>query len=386
MDGRLAFASPLSCAIFPICVLREAGMVETPHQRFVLLNRLVSRSTSHAPPEHKPPMVPGSESLSVIDARHKKNWAIEFFGLHETQDDFEKGDDARIKRGQKDHLDFIWLRDIAFDDQSPWRYAILLFEFIDQSKRSFSVVDTQKLTGREISGNASERGSRSAHVVVRLPVRQYDDGSYRCAIEVANSITRSDIENFLCRQLRRQAAADQATFVIKSVDKKGNVKEKAYRYTPRLELFADIGRKLDFATSSGRELAYMTFTKRSERRSIGKKTELIHDDVIADVQYRVSAKQGPEDPKERNGWLVRVRAYFETNGYESHMTYRQLGGGILSGHVHQALAGAADLVMCQKELISLPTSPKDWYKAIDDEIVEQMIAFTNADQLWERSK
>ena len=214
----------------------------------------------------------------------------------------------RIKRGKKDHLDFIWLRDISFHEEGQWQYATLLFEFIDQSKRSFSVVDIQELVGREISGKASERGSRSAHMVVRLPIKQYDDGSYRCAIEVAHSITRSDIENFLCRQLRRQASADQASYTVTSTNKKGNPKERIYRYTPRLELFADIGRKIDFAISGGRELAHMTFTKRHERRSIGKQTEIMHKDVIADVQLRVSAKQGPEDPEERLSWLAKVRA------------------------------------------------------------------------------
>jgi hypothetical protein len=384
MGTNLTFAASLSCVIFPNDLLREIWMAEEEHQRFVLLNRIVSFSTSHAPEEHKPPMVPAAEALAIIEKRHQKNWAIEFFGLQETAKDVEKGEDDRIKRGKG--YDFLWLRDIRFQDKAPWRYAILLFEFIDQSKRSFSVVDTLKLTGREISGNDAERGSRSAHVVVRVPVKQYDDGSYRCVIEVAHSITRSDIENFLCRQLRRQSSAEQSTYTVRSADKKGRPFDKEYRFTPRLELFADIGRKLDFAASGGRELAYMTFTKRSERRSIGKKTEVKHEDVIADVQYKVSAKQGPDDPKERVGWLSSVRTHFESNGYESHMYYRNLGGGILSGQVHQALAGAADLVMCQKELISLTKSPKDWYGKIDGDVVEQMIAFTNADQLWERSK
>lgn len=361
-------------------------MADDQHQRFVLLNRLVSRSTSHAPQEFKPPIVGAAELLALIDARHKRHWAIEFLGLHETIEDFRNGDDARIKRGRGDHLDFIWLRDVAFFEQDDWQYGVLLFEYIDQSKRSFSVVDTVKLTGREISGNTSERGSRSAHVVVRLPIKQYDDGSYRCVIEVNHSVTRSNIESFLCRQLRRQASLDELTFTGKRADRQGRVKENTYRYTPRLELHADIGRKIDFGISGGRELAYMTFTKRQERRSIGKKTELHHEDVIADVQLRVSAKQGPEDPKERATWLAQVRAYFESNGYDSHMTYRNLGGSILSGAVHHALAGATDLVMCQKELISLSATPKDWYTGIDEAVVEQMISFTDADQLWERSK
>lgn len=59
-------------------------------------------------------------------------------------------------------------------------------------------------------------------------------------------------------------------------DKKGRSIEKEYRYTPRLELFADIGRKIDFALSGGRELAHMTFTKRSEKQSIAKPTSVTH--------------------------------------------------------------------------------------------------------------
>ena len=52
--------------------------------------------------------------------------------------------------------------------------------------------------------------------------------------------------------------------------KKGETRAKEYRYNPRLELFADIGRRIDFALSGGRELAHMTFTKRAEKTSIGR--------------------------------------------------------------------------------------------------------------------
>ena len=96
-------------------------------------------------------------------------------------------------------------------------------------------------------GADEERGALSAHVVVRLPIEQYDDGSYRCAIEAVHSIPRRVIENFLCRQLRRQAAADELEFSVKQFGKKGKIVERNYRYYPRLELFADIGRKIDFA-------------------------------------------------------------------------------------------------------------------------------------------
>ena len=354
-------------------------------QRLVLLNRLVSYSTCRASEEHKAPMMTANEALTILQKRHEKEWTIEFLGMHEGPGSLPK-DDERIKAGKKDKFDFVLLREIKFEDKAEWRFAVMLFEFIDQTKKSFSVVNTQNLKGREISGDAPERGSRSAHVVVRIPVKQYDDRSYRCVIEVSHAITRGDIEHFLCRQLRRQSAADELSFHVRSVDAKGKATEKNYRYTPRLELFADIGRKLDFALSGGRELSHMTFTKRSERRSIGKATEVKHDDVIADVEYRVSAKQGPDDPKERIGWLTKIRSFFESDGYEARMYYRNLAGGILSGQVHQALAGATDLVMCQKELISLHNAPKDWYGKIDPDIASQMIALADADELWERSK
>jgi hypothetical protein len=160
--------------------------------------------------------------------------------------------------------------------------------------------------------------------------------------------------------------------------KKGKTIEKEYRYNPRLELMADIGRKLDFALSGGRELAHMLFTKRSEKQTIAKATEVAHKDLYADVELKVSAKQGPEDPKERMAWLAVVRGYYESRGYESRMYYRHIGGGILSGQIHQALAGATDLVMCPKELISLKREPRDWYPRISPE-------FSNSASHRERS-
>lgn len=357
---------------------------EDSPQRLVLLNRLVSVSSCRAAEEHKAPMLTGHEALTLIQKRHEKDWTIEFVGMHEPAGGLK--DDERIKAGKKSKLDFILLREIKLEEKSGWRYAVALLEFIDQTKKSFSVVNTDSLKGREISGEAPERGSRSAHVVVRLPIKQYDDRSYRCVIEVSHAITRHDIETFLCRQLRRQATLDDLSFTVKSVDAKGKSKERPYRFTPRLELFADIGRKLDFALSGGRELSHMTFTKRSERRSLGKATEVKHEEVIADVELKVSAKQGPDDPKARVTWLADVKKFFENQNYEARMYYRNLAGGTLSGQVHQAMSSATDLVMCQKELISLHDSPKEWYGKIDADIASQMIEFTNTDELWERSK
>jgi len=108
--------------------------------------------------------------------------------------------------------------------------------------------------------------------------------------------------------------------------------------------------------------------------------------LYADVELKVSAKQGPDDPKERMQWLATIRSYYESRGYESRMYYRHIGGGILSGPVHHALAGATDLIMCQKELISLNRKPKEWYPKIRNEIKEQMIGLLNTEDLWERTK
>jgi hypothetical protein len=140
-----------------------------------------------------------------------------------------------------------------------------------------------------------------------------------------------------------------------------------------------------FAGTGGKELSQMTFSKRSEKQSIGGKDHVKEHELFADVELRINAKQGPADPKERASWLTGVRSYFEERGYVTKLTYRHLAsGGILSGNVHKALAGAADLVMCPKELMSLKHGLRDWYAEIDDEIEEQMATFLNKDQLWER--
>jgi hypothetical protein len=354
-------------------------------QRFVLLNRLVSRSATRAPEAFKPPIVAGLELFDILKERSESGAAIEFFGASDTERDADETDDERIVRCAGHN--FIWLREIKIATHGPYKYAKLLLEYVDQSKKSFSVVDTSSLKGRDITGDKNERGGVSAHVVVRLPIKQHDDGDYRCSIEVAHSINRGMIEAFLCRQLRRWGHANELTFEVHSPDKKGRMNVKEYRYNPRLELFADVGRTLSFATAGGRELSHMTFTKRSTKQSIGGKDHVLHQELIADVELKVSAKQGPDDVNERFAWLAGIRSFYETNGYKTKLTYRQLNGGIVvSGNIHQALAGATDLVMCQKELLTLTQSHRDWYSKIDDEIADQMATFLDKDQLWERGK
>lgn len=361
-------------------------MPDDDFQRFVLLNRLVSISTSHAPVAYKPPLVAGSTLLQALQTRKDAGHAIEFIGAKEAEKDAEETEDERITRCTG--LNFILLRDMKIQKSGQHHYAKLLLEYVDQGRRTFSVVDTESLEGRDIAGKKNERGGVSTHIVIRLPTTQHDDGQYRCAIEVAHSINRSMVENFICRQLRRWARAEELTYPVRAPDKKrpGQVNTKDYKYTPRLELLADVGRALTFATAGGRELTQMIFSKRSAKQSIGGKDHVLDEEIIADVELKVKAQNGPADPLERIKWLTGVRSLYEANGYKTRLSYRQLNGGMVTGKIHQALAGATDLVMCQKELMSLKHDYRDWYPKIDDEVADQMATFVDKDELWERGK
>ena len=360
-------------------------MADEVFQRFVILNHLVSRSVSRAPQAFPPPLAQGEEMFNALKERHDAGGAIEFFGGDEAGRDAGETDEQRIKRNSQ--YDFIWLRAIRKWDEGAHRYVTMLLEFVDQTKRSFSVVDTQSLKGRDITGERNERGGVSCHVVVRLPIKQHDDGSYRCAIETGHHINRMMIEQFINRQLRRWALVNELSYEVKDVGRKGKAAARVYRYTPKLELYADIGRSISFAQSGGRELAHMTFSKRSTKQSIGGSDHILHKDLIADVELRVNARQGPEEPKARLAWLAQIKSLYEGQGYHTRLTYRHLAtGGIISGSVHKALAGAADLMMCQKELMSLQHASRDWYSKIDSEIEEQMATFLDKDELWQRGK
>jgi hypothetical protein len=355
-------------------------MAENAPTRVILLNRLVSTSTSRAPQEHHPPTVAGSELIQILDHRREGNLAIEFLGA--TDDDDEK---KRLANG-KGHS-FIRLSRLKVKDAEDFTYATLLIEYVDETVRSLPVVHTETYEGREIAGDPSEYGSSTTHVVVRLPKGGYDDGSYRCAIESGTSITRNMIETFLSRQLRRHAKANAFTFsVVVQGKRKKKPESKSYRYYPRLDLIADVGRGINLPGGQGSVLSHMIFTKRSEKTNIHGGTDVLHKEVIADVDIRVTAKQGPEDPEERKGWLAGVRSYFEGRGYESRLYYRHLGGSVVSGEVHHAVAGAADIFMCPKDIIELDDRPKRWQREINDEIAQKMTELVDKDALWERSK
>jgi hypothetical protein len=325
------------------------------YQRIVLLNSLVSRSASHAPPEHHAPVHAAEELLGIIEKRRQKKWATEYLGAE--QDD--ESEDDRVSRGVGHN--FVRLRHLRTEQHGSYPFVVMLFEYVDQSLRSFPVVHTVNFTGREIAGEAEERGAAAAHVVVRLPAAgAYDDRRYRCAIEAVHSVTRSHIERFLSRQLRRHAIAEDWRFSV-VVPPKGRQKratERDYRYNPKLELFADIGRKLEHASSEGKVLTHMTFTKRGEKQSIGRPTEVKHKEIYADVEYKVIASQGPAEPVARTGWINEIRENYKSLGFSEKLYYRHIKGVVLSGDVHQSLASAADLLMCQKELIAF-NAPTD---------------------------
>jgi hypothetical protein len=106
--------------------------------------------------------------------------------------------------------------------------------------------------------------------------------------------------------------------------------------------------------------------------------------IYADVELKISAKQGPTDPENQPGWVEALRQAYKERGFESRLYYRHIHGGTLSGEVHQTLDGAADIMMCHREILTLDKKPKRWTSTISSEIANGMIAQVDNDALWER--
>jgi hypothetical protein len=213
------------------------------HQRIALLNWLVNRSTTRSR-THDAPLAPMDQLLGILGARLAKGWAIEFWRGKDSSDEAE-----RLKLGAG--CDFIRLSDMVIDDTREFRYVTLLLKYADMAVKGFAVEDVQQFTGREIEGNEYERGVVAAHLSFRLPLTesQLDVGKYRCVVESVPTLTRGNIEHFLCRQIRRHTDAEEWTFsVIEQKRRRSKPTTKEIHYTPRLELHADVGRKLDVAT------------------------------------------------------------------------------------------------------------------------------------------
>lgn len=352
---------------------------EQEQQRIVLLNHLRSRSVSRAPSEYQPPSLSGLELVLGIIKRGKH--AIEFEDLVE-RDGWT--DDQRLAAGRLYRA--LRLRRTQFDPPSRKApgYAVLLFELLEPDRRTFQVVDVDTFRGRELAAERSEAGSLSAHVVVRFPPEGgYDNGMYRCAIETASPITRSRIESFLNRQIRR--LAPEWTFQVE-IPLKRKVKTKTYQYVPKLELLADVARALPAASEGDRFLSHLIFTKRGEMQSIGTRSHVKERDFHADVTLRINAKEGPEDEAERVNWAAELRTWYEFRGYKAKIFFRNSVGGVLGGKMHHQIEGAQDLLLCPKEFIPKPENFKPWCDRIDASTTADMKELLEKDELWEHTK
>ena len=351
------------------------------NERLVLLNRLVSLSTSRARLE-RPPTHSAAELLEIMRGRVQQDIAIEYLGLR-------IGDDDALPAAVIG-LSFMRMSEMKFEQTDSFKYVTMLIEYVNSGDKTFPVVHIETFAGREIEGGDQERGAATAHVVARLPADgQFDDGAYRCAIEVQHPITRSQIEHFLAYQLRRHCDDRGWSFPVRSKSKQrgGKVVTKEHRYRAKFRLLADVGRKLNLAGDSGRNLSQMVFSKRGTRHSIGKQVDVIDEEtIVADVELRVHAKDGPEDPAERLNWAARIRKYYEERGFDCRLFFRNAGGKTLFGAVDQAIESAADLLMCPRETIYLTSAPKRWHATIHAEIVEKLRDILDQDELWERGK
>jgi hypothetical protein len=347
------------------------------NQRIVLLTRLISRSISHAPREHKPPIIPGADLFEVIGKRQKKGFAVEFLGA-----DDDKDDTKRLKKGVGH--DCFRLNQLKVEEDGGVRFVIMLFEFIDDSQTSFPLVDLETFAGREISGKELERGASSAHVVVRLPSDgDFDDGNYRCAFEMVQPITRAAVERFINRQIRRDGEWE---FSVSSIDKKTKkAATKEYRYHGKFDLVADWGRKLINAGSDGKTLSQIVFTKRSEKQSVGQPVGIKHEEVLADIEVRISGKQAPTGPKERDGWVSRLRNNWEKLGFQTKLYYRHATGNVLGGNLHRDIENASDLMLCPREFITLTKPPKRWTAKLNSEVIGKLKEILKKDDLWQRA-
>lgn len=357
-------------------------MAET-HQRIFLLNRLMCKSVSRAPQEHKIPVPSGRELLQTIKALHDREVCVEFFDHAAEPDDFNH--QARISENKGKNF----IRVTAIDFQSDGAgasYCTLLLHFVDNTVRSFPVVDIAKFSGRELAGEDDERGAFAGHMMVRLPAAdEYDDGTYRCVVEAVTNITRQSVEYLLSRQLRRQAREEDLRHPVTVVGKDGKQKTTNYVYHPKLELAADVGRA--FSKLKGGTISRLKFTKRSEKQSIAQKTDVIHEDVFGDVEINISAKQGPDDPSMLKQWASALRTAYEQRGYKTKLYYRNAGGGTeFSGSANLAVDGATDLLMCQREVVDVPGERKSWVGSIQPEIRATMRSLLDDDTLWERAK
>ena len=199
------------------------------------------------------------------------------------------------------------------------------------------------------------------------------------------NVSRSNIEKLLSRQLRRVAEREGWTFDVQFAGKKKPV-TRVYKYHPRFELHADVGRSLFGGDSGAKELTHLVFTNRHERRSFPEKTAVAQEDFYASVELKISAKQGPDDPAEKRGWFERMKTHFELRGYTTKMYFRTIKGDKIAGSVNASVAGATDLLLCPRETIYTSVGQNKWLDAIQPEVYDKMRSLLDRDELWETAK
>lgn len=349
--------------------------------RTVLLNHLLSQSTSQAPDEHTPPTHGFEELFEYVKSRTDKGVAIEFL----TDADSDDLDDAgRIDLGKKNKLDFVRLKFAGLMTHESRRYAVLLIHHVDQKNRSFPVVNLDTYEGREITAAENERGVSSAHVVVSLPVdNEVDDASYRCVVEFTPGITRRSVEFLINRQIRRAASWE---FSVEQVGRRGTpVKPKIYKYKPKIRLASDIYQNLLTGDKIGL-FSSAVFTKRSTKENTAKEIDLLQEDIVADIQLRISGNQAPTDPTKRKSWLKELVNFYDGLGYKSKLYYRHLNGSKYRGTHSTEADGAADRLLCNTASYELTTERPKWDNTVHQPAVDELVKILRRDELWQRPR
>ena len=351
-------------------------------RRVILLNWLVSRSVTKAR-DATPPTHSAHELVDVLRGRFMNHFTIEFLGVAASKLKDETDEVQRIasNRGKS----CIRLSDIRILETESFKYVTMLFKYINAAAKGFSVENIIDFEGREVEGTDQERGVIAAHVSIRLPLNesQLDLGSYRCTLDAASPLTRSAIENFLCRQLRRHA--DWEFSVVSQGGRRKRPITKTLKYTPRLELHTDVGQQMTAGVPAGGELSSMVFTKRSERQTLAPAAEVRHEDILANIEIKISARQAPVDPVERANWIEWIRQHYTSAGFESKLYYRHLNGEVVGGEVHHAVEGAADIFICPKEYLDVSVPFKSYKSQVNEEIAQGMKNILDEDRLWMRS-
>ena len=78
----------MKCHMF--CSGGRGQLSSEEFQRFVILNRLASRSVSRAPGAFPPPLIEGHEAFLMLAERQESGGAIEYFGADEAGRDAEE--------------------------------------------------------------------------------------------------------------------------------------------------------------------------------------------------------------------------------------------------------------------------------------------------------